>query len=789
MLQILKLSKTYAAQTSLEVRALKDVNASFNQTGFYAIIGKSGSGKSTLLHLIAGLDEYVDGSIMYRDIELKSMSSVQKTDYIQREIAIIFQDYNLIERMNVFDNLSLVISITHPDFSHVQISQKINDVLHLVGLDGYEQKNTNTLSGGEKQRLAIARALAKDAKMILADEPTGNLDEANAKNILKLLKSISHNRLVIMVTHDEENARLMCDEVLKLQDGILISNLPIESSEIKHKYQFSHHRINHRLSLNFAFNFISSQKKRLLIALLVLIISLSFVHLAALYITYDIEEASLNTFELSQSNMIDLAKDSEVYPTTSFTDTEINLFRNTFSNSFFNIAYRNRPDDSHMVNPLIQLGHTPQENLYDSLQIFKVIQTDLVNGRTVLYGQPSLDGDQVIITDYFAHQLISYHDDYKSLELDELIGKSITDDDLGVDLIIIGILETDYVEMTESIEEKKISYNAFRVKLVEEYNVFYMNSETYQGAFGFIDYIDVDRGNGITIGERFISDQYVLTQPLIGRMPITDDEIVIALNYVDLYINPSLMPSYLTNHYDEIEILLNQSLTLHFKGKQVTSKTYTITGIVDDFNTPNHFTFLVENDEYERLVYHTEDSPKEVYLNIVMSSDEKTVILNHILDENYLHISIYSDQLYTLEQGIETSSIIVLGIAVVFAIIGALLIYSFFTINMMNSQKEIGILLSLGVRKKQITEMYSMIWGMLMLIAYLISLGIGYVIAMIQNRALARYWMIVIKVFYVGIDSIILTLVFSVVYILFIVLLTLKKIVKLEPINIIRNVN
>lgn len=198
------------------VNALKGITYEFEPSKFYALIGRSGSGKTTLLSLLAALDLPTEGQVIYRD---KPTAEIDRDLYHRDTVAVIYQSYNLLPLLSVMENVTFPLEL-----KKVPNAKKIaEEKLHAVGLDEtYFKRLPAMLSGGEQQRVAIARALASDAKVILADEPTGNLDTENSELVFDLLHRLAHEEgyCVIVVTHDLSIAD-KADEVLRLKDGML----------------------------------------------------------------------------------------------------------------------------------------------------------------------------------------------------------------------------------------------------------------------------------------------------------------------------------------------------------------------------------------------------------------------------------------------------------------------------------------------------------------------------------------------------------------------------------------
>lgn len=202
------------------VEALKGINVQFGENGMIFILGKSGCGKSTLLNLLGGLDYPTAGEIV---IEGKSSAEFTKLDYDNYRntyVGFVFQEYNLLNEFTVRENVGLALQLQGKKPN----GEQIDEMLKKVGLELDEKRRPSELSGGQKQRVAIARALIKEPKIIFADEPTGALDSKTGNEILTLLKELSRDRLVIVVSHDEEFAYRFGDRVIEMADGQIIKD-------------------------------------------------------------------------------------------------------------------------------------------------------------------------------------------------------------------------------------------------------------------------------------------------------------------------------------------------------------------------------------------------------------------------------------------------------------------------------------------------------------------------------------------------------------------------------------
>ena len=217
-MRVQNICKTYQTQTGEQVQALKGVSFDLPSTGVVAILGKSGSGKSTLLNILSGLDRFDSGDIECFGKNMKDFSHKELDYYRNSCVGFVFQEYHLIPELDVGDNIALALQLQ----GQAGAKEKIRAVLKQVDLEGYEKRNIEELSGGQKQRVAIARALVKNPKIIFADEPTGALDSHTGESILQILKEVSQEKLVILVTHDREFAEKYGDRVIELADGLVI---------------------------------------------------------------------------------------------------------------------------------------------------------------------------------------------------------------------------------------------------------------------------------------------------------------------------------------------------------------------------------------------------------------------------------------------------------------------------------------------------------------------------------------------------------------------------------------
>ena len=219
ILETKNLHKIYGSGDT-EVRALDGVNLSVENGEFVAIVGTSGSGKSTLLHMLGGLDRPTSGSVTVDGKDIFSLKDEDLTIFRRRKIGFVFQSFNLVPVLNVYENIVLPIQLDGRNVDEGFIEK----IVKTLGLDGRLDALPNQLSGGQQQRVAIARALAAAPAIILADEPTGNLDSKTSQDVLGLLKVTSQkfSQTIVMITHNEEIAQL-ADRIIRIEDGRIVT--------------------------------------------------------------------------------------------------------------------------------------------------------------------------------------------------------------------------------------------------------------------------------------------------------------------------------------------------------------------------------------------------------------------------------------------------------------------------------------------------------------------------------------------------------------------------------------
>lgn len=261
MLVLEHVKKEYSGD-GFAVNALDDVSVSFRENEFVAILGPSGSGKTTMLNIIGGLDQYTSGDLIINGKSTKDFTDKDWDSYRNHSVGFVFQSYNLIPHQSVLSNVELALTLS--GVSRKERRRRAADALKKVGLGDQLNKKPNQMSGGQMQRVAIARALVNNPDILLADEPTGALDSVTSVQIMELLKEVSRDRLVIMVTHNPDLAEKYASRIISVRDGkIQNDTLPFDGKEeVKPKAKSQKTSMSFFTALSLSLNNLLTKKAR-----------------------------------------------------------------------------------------------------------------------------------------------------------------------------------------------------------------------------------------------------------------------------------------------------------------------------------------------------------------------------------------------------------------------------------------------------------------------------------------------------------------------------------------------
>lgn len=431
-------------------KILDDVNITFSKGEFVSILGESGSGKSTLMNIIGGLDLNYSGNVMYNN---KKLEKSNVDDYRKNKIGFIFQSFNLFSHLTAFENVKLV-----QEINSNSDSDKIIDLFKKLNIEDIMDKKPNQLSGGQKQRVAIARALINDPEIILADEPTGALDNKNTSNIINILKDISkEGKIVIIVTHSEEVAK-NSSRIIKINDGKVlidktnyVTDITYNENKLTKKRKISIFSL-----LKIAFRNLKKNIKRNLLIILgtsIGIFSISFMLFLNSGIKKYINDQLVNS---ENANVIEVKKSNDILKEEKFENEDIEKISNI---NHVNKVYKNTS-----ISGLSSINYLDKKYELMSLSTYTNI-----NKKELKYGNICKD-NEIVISEYLAKSMIN--------NIKSLIGKEVTlyllenSKPLIMEkkVIISGIIKNTNNEFIDNMNFAYIPYNSLE-KMYSDNNI------------------------------------------------------------------------------------------------------------------------------------------------------------------------------------------------------------------------------------------------------------------------------------------------------------------------------
>ncbi len=492
-MEIKQLTKTYKTEYEL-IHALNHIDLVFPQKGLVFIVGVSGSGKSTLMNMLSGVDVPTSGEVIIDDISLYNGNKKQLFGYRNSYVGLIFQDYNLIEDLNVYENIKLPLEFLHQeDFSIV------DEVIKKVDIEDIKYSQVDQISSGQMQRVAIARALVKNSAMILADEPTGNLDSKNTRIVMDLLKEISQDRLVVVITHDDDAAHEYGDRIIEIEDGKVLDDHLVDPSinepMVKEKISFSKPIITFKQQLLFTFRFIRSNLARSIAIFIMLILIPIIGNVLCGYAFFDIATSFHRYQDEYGSNYIELADNIKGYSTYYSVDDYGDLLDKYGGENILEIYNTYVP----LVNSSVDL----EDSFY--APVIRNIVTDDYERLNYQEGHAPVSLTEVAITDYVS----ACYENYVGRPY--VIGDRINIGGRYYD--ICGIVDTDYEKFLNKNLNDQMVQMAFQENL-QLYNAVISNFVGYH--------------NGIKLNMNYFVEtiNYTVTPRNIGDDPVVKEATV-----------------------------------------------------------------------------------------------------------------------------------------------------------------------------------------------------------------------------------------------------------------------
>ena len=491
MIKLKNISKIYNINKSDEVKALDNINLEFNEQGFVFIIGKSGNGKTTLLNNIGLLDKPTFGQIYIDNININDLKIKEYDNYRNYYMGYIFQEYNLLEKLTVEENIFLALDLRKNKKDY----EKLNEILKLLDLEGFNKRKISDLSTGQKQRVAIARALIKNPKVILADEPTGALDEENSIKLLKILKEISKERLVLVVTHELKYIEEFSDRTIEIKKGKIIKDFYNENNKEINKISnqkttlFEKYKISLKKIFKLSFIFLKKNNLKVILSILITSFSLIFFSLSKSRNITNMEDKLNEIYKKNQTNIIISKGYLDEYDNGNqsiyFTNKDLDDIKNKYSDYNFIPVYNYRVDMHYSTNII---GNDYLDNIVgtnvteysDNFNRYKLLENSKI---------PTNDNEVLITKFVYEQYLIKKYLDEDSLvsikSINDIIGKRINIK--NSEFIITGVIDTNFdYDKYNILKDEKIDFekkhnliDSFKKNIKSNFHNFIFLNEGY----------------------------------------------------------------------------------------------------------------------------------------------------------------------------------------------------------------------------------------------------------------------------------------------------------------------
>lgn len=842
MIKLIGLNKTYNKNTDAEVRALREIDLTLGDSGLVIILGTSGSGKSTLLNVIGALDGFDSGDIVVDGKSLKSLSKAESADYRNLHVGFVFQENNLIESFSVEENIGIASELKGEKGERKVIDEILSD----VGLRGYATRRVADMSGGQKQRVAIARALIKKPDVILADEPTGNLDSVTSGQIFSLLKEASEKRLVIVVTHDEASALKYGDRVIRMSDGeITEDSAPYMNENANDKQTGPAKKVKSLKFRKILRLGITPCKKHIIrLTVTVLLFAVSLTLFTVGYTAADTDKSGVEYEALKASGErvvflgAKLSPEGDVgrdYVDTNISEAQASVIKSKLVGFDFDTLYNYDRTDSYALRLGGNMPVTSDDDKF---------HTAVPSGAVCLsedkledYGIAFLSGalpkneNEVAIPLYMYGLFVSYgyYDAngayYRIENYTDIVGKY---------LLVSAGGNTTYAQIVGVVDTGFDPGEYSALKSVPE-NLTVSESEKYADLQSELEYVqEYSYHNALFVSDQFIdkfmNERSVVatyrTEPWLGNgfeaqtvsvnaapysvaerngyntVKVKDfdtlqiDEIVLSKDnlvsrYCERYgvFSSDVMDSDLVEFLRSsptLSIALSKESTDSFNAKD--AKLYTVTGYIDDEN--NSAGIYFSNDAVNDL-YKDESPYRSIFtcLSGNESRDRELVRVANSLDndENYYFPIMwkYRGNLDMNEANLNVFRKIGFYGAMAFLVFTVLMITNFISMSINASRKEIGVLSALGARGLDIVRIYSVEALLIGILAFAVSVGVTFAATESINALLSGvYKLPLLNLTY---KQILVASALSVVVSLVGVVLPLIMLLRKKPVEILKN--
>lgn len=679
MLEVKSINKIYKIG-EYSTKALDDVSLSFRKTEFVSILGPSGSGKTTLLNILGGLDRYTSGDLIINGKSTKDFTDSMWDSYRNKSVGFIFQSYNLISHINVLSNVEMALTLSN--VSKNERKKRAIEVLKSVGLEKEMYKRPNELSGGQMQRVAIARSLINNPDIILADEPTGALDSVTSKQIMELISSISKDKLVIMVTHNESLAEAYSTRIIKLRDGKIISDSnPYSDTEVDNKYILKKTKMSFITALSLSLNNLKTKKGRTILTSFAA--SIGIIGISLVLALSNGFQKQIDNFEYSTLSSMPIVINNGVDGTLEAEMDMVNKEEReeyTSEKKVYSYSYDTTDTHKNMITT-------------DYVEYVKKIDTNLINGISYDYSVnmnmlvKDTNGKVLSLNNsYFSTYPVDNSGDISSFIKDnyDLLEGSYPTNKYEV-LLEVNNLNEIYEYLYKSLGLTGNDTN-FSDIIGKEIKI--VNNNDYYSKQGDLYIINNNYDD-------LYNNENNITLKIVGIIRgIKDNNISMLSGGSTLYYSYSVMEEF-------IDINKNSNIVLD----QENSNYSVLSGISFDNDTD-------KEEALSLLGVSTLPSSISIYPKDFESKDNITTYLDKYNDNkdsgNKINYVDYAKTITSLTGSImDAITIVLVGFSSISLVVSSIMISIITYISVLERTKEIGILRSIGARKKDITRVFN----------------------------------------------------------------------------------
>ncbi len=713
MLELKNINKSYKTGNFVQ-HALKNVDLSFRKNEFVAILGPSGSGKTTLLNIIGGLDRYDSGDLIINGKSTKKFKATEWDSYRNNCVGFIFQSYNLINHISVLENVEMALTLS--GYKRKNKKEKALEALEKVGLKDHAYKKPNQLSGGQMQRVAIARSLVNDPDIILADEPTGALDSATSVQIMNLIREIAKDKLVIMVTHNPELAKDYANRIIEFKDGEILSDSnPINSEEENlGKVHIRKTVLSYLSAIHLSFNNIKTKKGRTFLTAFAA--SIGIIGIALILSLSNGFQLQIDKFEKSTLSQMPITISSQAMQMDEST-LEEQMQTNTDKKDKYPNEKVVKPTES-VVEKMIHTNNITS----DYLNYVDSIDKNLLSGISYL----KKTGLNLVTVDE--------DNNYKKIDMSnsmsyQLFPTRTSEKETGV-------VEDNYDVLAGSIDSKEIglilvidSKNGVDKSLIESLGFASTENISFDDILNKEIKLITNNDYYKQLGANFIPDSnYEKMYNSTNSITVKIKAIIRGKEDKEMFTNQAAI--YYTGALVDKIISINKESDIVKKQEELDYNILTGANF-DDTTTKNDVLAYLGADEIPAVIY--------LYPKDFKSKDKITSYLDKYnknkKDEDKITYTDMAKLMSSLSSGImDAITVVLIAFSSISLVVSSIMIAIITYISVLERTKEIGILRALGARAKDITRVFNAETMLIGLCSGILGLVIAYLLTFPANR-------------------------------------------------------